>query len=161
MQIEQLADQIMRQIDRANMLYHRLILVVAPSDAGKTKALQEIAKRNGFRYLNVNLELSRRLLDLTERQRTLQVSRVLSDIVGKDDDQAILLDNTEVLFDVSLKQDPLRCLQGLSRHRTVVSAWNGTIEHGYLIYAAPDHSGYRRYPASDLLVVSPHAPAES
>jgi ATPase family associated with various cellular activities (AAA) len=151
----------MRQIDQAAMLYHRLILVVAPSGAGKTKALQEVAKRAGVRCINVNLELSRQLLDFTERQRALQVSRVLSDIVGKHDEQVVLLDNMEVLFDVSLKQDPLRCLQGLSRHRTVVAAWNGTIEHGYLIYAAPDHPEYRRYPAGDLLVVSPPAPAES
>jgi hypothetical protein len=159
MQVEQLADQIMRQIDQAAMLYHRLILVVAPSGAGKTKALQEIAKRTGFRCINVNLELSQRLLDLTERQRILQIFRVLSDIVGKDDEQVVLLDNTEVLFDVSLKQDPLRCLQGLSRQTTVVAAWNGTIEHGYLIYAAPDHLEYRRYPAGDVLVVSPPVPA--
>src|SRR5918996_375483 len=159
MQAEQLTEQIMHQINQATTLYHRLILVVAPSGAGKTKALQEIAKQTGFRYINVNLELSRQLLDLTERQQALQVSRVLSDIVGKDDEQVVLLDNTEVLFDVSLKQDPLRCLQGLSRHNTVVAAWNGTIEHGYLIYAAPDHPEYRRYPAGDLLVVSPPVPA--
>jgi non-ribosomal peptide synthetase component F len=159
MQIEQLVEQIMHQIDQAAMLYHRLILVVAPSGMGKTKVLQGIAKRTRVRSLNVNLELSRRLLEFTERQRALQVSRVLSDIVGKDDEQIVLLDNTEVLFDVSLKQDPLRCLQGLSRHKTVVAAWNGTIEHGYLIYAAPDHPEYRRYPATDLLVVSPPVPA--
>jgi hypothetical protein len=103
MQAGQLAEQIMRQIDQAAMLYHRLILVVAPSGTGKTAVLKEIAKRTGFRYINVNLKLSRQLLDLTERQRTLQVSRVLSAIVGKDDEQAVLLDNTEVLFDVSLK----------------------------------------------------------
>jgi hypothetical protein len=159
MQVEQWAEQIMHQINQTAILYHRLILVVAPSGSGKTKVLQEVAKRTGGRYINVSLDLSRQLLDFTERQRTLQVSRVLSDIVGKDNEQAVLLDNTEVLFDVSLKQDPLRCLQGLSRHRTVVAAWNGTIDRGYLIYAAPDHPEYRRYPAGDLLVVSPPVPA--
>jgi hypothetical protein len=117
-----------------------------------------VAKRTGVRYINVNLELSRQLLDFTERQRTLQASRVLTDIVGMDDEQVVLLDNMEVLSDVSLKQDPLRCLQGLSRDRTVVAAWNDTIEQGYLIYAAPDHPEYRCYPAGDLLVVSPHVP---
>jgi non-ribosomal peptide synthetase component F len=159
MQVEQWAEQIMHQINQAAILYHRLILVVAPSGSGKTKVLQEVAKRTRGRYINVSLDLSRQLLDFTERQRTLQVSRVLSDIVGKDNEQAVLLDNTEVLFDVSLKQDPLRCLQGLSRQTTVVAAWNGTIEHGYLIYAAPDHPEYHRYPAGDLLVVSPPVPA--
>ena len=35
----------------------------------------------------------------------------------------ILLDNIEVIFDVALKQDPLRLLQRLSRNKTVVAAW--------------------------------------
>lgn len=73
MRIELWAEQITRQIDQAAMLYHRLILIVAPSGAGKTAVLQEVAKRTGFRHINVNLELSRQLLDLTERQRVLQV----------------------------------------------------------------------------------------
>jgi hypothetical protein len=94
MQVEQWAEQIMHQINQAAILYHRLILVVAPSGSGKTKVLQEVAKRTGGRYINVSLDLSRQLLDFTERQRTLQISRVLSDIVGKDNEQADLLDNT-------------------------------------------------------------------
>lgn len=103
----------------------------------------------------MNLELSRRLLDLTERQRSLQVSRLLSEIVGKDGDQVVLLDNLEILFDVSLKQDPLRLLQRISRNKTVVAAWNGSLENGYLTYATPDHPEYFRCMAQDLLVASP------
>jgi len=67
----------------------------------------------------------------------------------------ILLDNTEIIFDVGLKQDPLRLLQGLSRNKTVVAAWNGTIVEDFLIYAAPAHPEYRRYPTRDFLVASP------
>ena len=157
----ELSEQIIRRIDQAVELYHRLILVVAPAGAGKTAALQDVAKakHTGFRYINVNLELSRRLLDLTERQRSLQVPRLLSEIVGRGGDQVVLLDNIELLFDVSLKQDPLRLLQGISRNRTVVAAWNGTVADRFLIYARPGHPEYRRYPIDDLVVVSPEVPA--
>ncbi|MEN6474686.1 MAG: BREX-3 system P-loop-containing protein BrxF, partial [Syntrophaceae bacterium] len=41
--------------------------------------------------------------------------------------RVVLLDNIEILFDVSLKQDPLRLLQGLSRNTTLVAAWSGEI----------------------------------
>jgi adenylate kinase len=144
----------MRKIKQAAELYHRLMLVVAPAGAGKTTALLDIQDRTGAPLVNVNLELSRRMLDLTERQRALQLPRLLQDLVSKSEGETILLDNIEILFDVHLKQDPLRLLQGLSRNKTVVVAWNGSLVDGHLTYAVPDHPEYRRYPIRDFLVVT-------
>jgi ABC-type hemin transport system ATPase subunit len=67
------------------------------------------------------------MLDCTERQRTLQLPRLLSEIVSAFSAEVVLLDNIEILFDLSLKQDPLRLLQGLSRKQTVVAAWRGPL----------------------------------
>ena len=156
---EPLADQVMRKIKQAAELYHRLMLVIAPAGAGKTTALLDIQDRTGAPLVNVNLELSRRMLDLTERQRALQLPRLLQDLVSKSEGEMILLDNIEILFDVGLKQDPLRLLQGLSRNKTVVAAWNGTIVEDSLTYAAPAHPEYRRYPMRDFLVASPEVKA--
>ena len=111
---EPLADQIMRKVKQATELYHRLLLIVAPASAGKTTALQDVRDRTDAPIVNVNLELSRRMLDLTERQRALQLPYLLRVLVENGDDEMILLDNIEILFDVDLKQDPLRLLQGLS-----------------------------------------------
>src|SRR6266566_7385972 len=152
--VEPLVEQIIHTIDQAAQLYYRLILVVAPSGMGKTMALREVSKRLGFQYININLELSQRLLVLTERQRSLQVSRLLNEILEENDTQLVLLDNTELLFNTSLKQDPLRLLQGISRNRTIVASWNGSIENDHLTYARPDHPEYRRYPTTGLLVTS-------
>lgn len=156
---EPLVDQVMRKIDQAAELYHRLILVVGPPGTGKTSALREVKKRTGAPLINVNLELSRRMLDLTERQRVLQVPRLLAEILKEANGDRILLDNIEILFDVSLRQDPLRLLQGLSRSKTVVVAWNGSVESGHITYAVPDHPEYRRYPIHDLLIAGPEAMA--
>ncbi len=150
---ESLAEQIIHKIDQAAQLYYRLILVVASSGMGKTMALREFAKHTEFGYTNLSLELSQRLLGLTERQRSLQVFRLLNEIVEENGTQVVLLDNIELLFDTSLKQDPLRLLQGISRNRTVVASWNGSIENEHLIYAQPDHPEYRRYPTTDLLMI--------
>ena len=152
---DSLADQIMQKVGPAAGLYNRLVLVVAPTGAGKTSALQDVQNRTGVPLVNVNLELSRRMLELTERQRVLQLSRLLQEIISDGGDEAILLDNIEIIFDINLQQDPLRLLQGLSRNKTVVVAWNGTIVDDHLTYAAPDHPEYRRYPIRDFLVVSP------
>ena len=104
--------------------------------------------------VNINMELSRRLLDLTERQRALQLQRVLDQVVAQREGDVVLLDNIEILFDVGLRQDPLRLLRGLSRNRTIVVTWGGSIEDGHLVYAEPHHPEYRRYAAGDLLVAN-------
>ena len=153
--MEPLSDQIIGKINQAAEIYHRLILVIAPSGGGKTEALQEVQKRTGTPLINVNLELSRRMLDLTERQRALQLPRLLGDIVASASGEAVLLDNIEILFDPHLRQDPLRLLQGLSRNKTIIAAWNGSFVNGYITYAKPDHPEYRRYPASSILIINP------
>lgn len=149
---EPLADQVIRNIKQAAELYHQLILVVAPAGAGKTTALNDVRDHTGAPLVNVNFELSRKMLELTERQRVLQLPRLLREIVDNSDGEMILLDNIEVIFDVGLKQDPLRLLQGLSRNMIVVATWSGNIVEGSLTYAVPDHPEYRRYPMRDFLV---------
>lgn len=156
---EPLADRVIKRIGQAAKVYHRLVMLVAPAGAGKTAALQDVHERTAAPLINVNLELSRRMLDLTERQRALQLPRLLAEIVGASAADVVLLDNVEVLFDVLLKQDPLRLLQGLSRNKTVVAAWSGSIDGEHMVYATPDHPEYKRYPLRDFLVVNPEAVA--
>ena len=150
------ADRIVGGISQAAALYYRLVLVVGPSGAGKTPALRAVRDRTGAPLTNVGLELSRQMLNLTARQRTLRLPRLLQEIVehGADPRVAVLLDNTEILFCADLEQDPLRLLQGLSRNRTVVAAWNGAITAGRLRYATPDHAEHRHYPVRDFLAVN-------
>ncbi len=156
---EPLADRVIKRIGQAAKVYHRLVMLVAPAGAGKTAALQDVHERTAAPLINVNLELSRRMLDLTERQRALQLPRLLTEIIGASAADVVLLDNIEVLFDVALKQDPLRLLQGLSRNKTVVAAWSGSIDGEHMVYATPDHPEYKRYPLRDFLVVNPEAVA--
>ena len=85
---------------------------------------------------------------------------MLGEIAGAASSDVVLLDNVEILFDVTLRLDPLQCLRGLARNRTVVVAWNGTLtsngeHHSQLSYAEPGHPEYRRYSANDLVVMSP------
>ena len=147
--------QLTAQIRRARGLYHRLVLLAGPGGSGKTAAMHRAAERTGGHLLNLNLELSRRLLDLdlTEHQRALRVPRVLEDILGRDM-SPVLLDHIELIFDPAFQQDPLGLLKALSRHRTVVAAWSGMVDDGYLTYAVPGHREFRRYPKSGLTVVT-------
>jgi hypothetical protein len=153
MSAESLGEEILQKMKEAGQLYHRLTLVVGPPGSGKTRGLHHVKDITGAPLINVNMELSKRMLDLTERQRCLQIARLLDEIVKEAASEVVLLDNLEILFNVDLQQDPLRLLQGMSRNRTVVATWNGSIENNRLIYAAPEHPEYRKYPVTDLLTV--------
>ena len=153
MLVESFVDQVLQKIEQAPSLYYRLILLVGPTGSGKTASLRALEVKTGAPLLNINLELSRRMLDLTERQRPLAASNLLSDILASQNASLVLLDNIELLFDKSLQLDPLRLLLGLSRNITLIVAWNGAIEHDQLIYATPDHPDYHRYPVRDFLFV--------
>jgi type IV secretory pathway ATPase VirB11/archaellum biosynthesis ATPase len=143
---------VVEKIGHADSLYHRLVLVVGPEGSGKTTALRDVAERIDAARINVSLELSRRLLDLTERQRRIRVPMLLGGVVAKTEGTVVLLDNVELLFDTALRQDPLRLLQRLSRRRTVVATWNGSMAGGHIVYAVPGHPEYRRYPVDGVLV---------
>ena len=154
MTYEHAVKQVLSSIGEASGLYHRLVLLIAPSGKGKTKVLQEVSRQSGVAVVNLNLELSRMMLELTQRQRVLELPRILNEIIAEAANHVVIFDNTEMLFDINLKQDPLRLLQGASRNRTVVASWNGAIDNGYITYAAPGHPEYRRYSVHGVLFTS-------
>lgn len=143
-------DELMQMIETARDLYHRLVLVVAPSGAGKTAALQAVAQARGVPCMNVNLDLSKRMLDLTTRQRAIYAAALLREKVEEDGRKVAVLDNLEILFDRSLQLDPLRVLKDLGRQVTVVASWNGRLDAHGLTYGDPDHPEYRLYPPSEI-----------
>jgi ribose 1,5-bisphosphokinase PhnN len=63
---EPLADRLIRAIDRAAGPYHRLVILVAPAGAGKTGTLRQVHERTAAPLINVNFEMSRRMLDTSK-----------------------------------------------------------------------------------------------
>lgn len=146
-------NRIKQSLGQAENLYHRLVLLVGKSGSGKTAALRGVAGELGTDLINVNLALSAKLIELTERQRTLRLSTLFGDVVEEAGTVA-LLDNIEILFDHGLRQDPLRLLQSVSRNRCVVASWNGAVTGSKLTYAVSGHPEYRSYDAADALIVN-------
>ena len=150
---ENIHNTLIQSIQAVEGLYYRLILLVGKTGSGKTRVLRKLAETVGSSVVNVNLALSSELLELTAKQRSLRLPGILDQIA--DQAQApVVLDNLEIHFDKDLQQDPLRLLQGISRNRTLVASWNGSISSGRLLYAEPGHPEYRSYDTVDALIVS-------
>jgi len=146
---------LLEKTEQARKLYHQLVLVVAPPECGKTNVLNDLQLETKAPLINVSLELAKELLELSKKQRALQAGNVLKNIIMAESSTLILLDNTEILFEPCLKQDPLRLLQKMSRNKTIVASWSGTIEDRYLTYAKPGYKEFQKYPANDLLYIHP------
>jgi ATPase family associated with various cellular activities (AAA) len=134
--------------------YYKLVLAVGPPRSGKTAALAMVAQQRSWARLNVNLRLSERLLELTQKQRKVRVAAILDEIVLAEQSSVVILDNIEMLFAQGLEQAPLRLLRGLSRNLTIIAAWPGTIDRGGLTYAEPGHPEARRYVSPQACIVS-------
>lgn len=144
--------KIKRSLQAAEGLYHRLVLLVGETGSGKTGVLRGIAEEFGSSVINLNLEISKVLLELTARQRSLKLPEILDQIVGNSH-SPVILDNLEILFDKGLQQDPLRLLERISRNSSVVASWNGQIVAKKLMYAEMGHPEYRAYDCFDALIV--------
>jgi hypothetical protein len=142
-------------VETARAAYHKLVLLVGAPGSGKTHHLRSFASQSSLPYLNVNLSLSQRMLELTRGQRARKAEGLFEEMIAHAaEGGAVVLDNLELLFDATLQVDPLRLLQKVSRNTLVVASWNGTYQGGTLTYAEPHHPEYRSYGNVDAIVVS-------
>jgi hypothetical protein len=116
--------------------------------------LQSVAHQNGCQIVNVNMELSKKMLELTRMQRSRQVERLLKEVISAAPGDVVLLDNLEILFDTGLEVEPLRLLQISSRNRTIVASWSGTYVGGTLTYAEPGHPEFVQFKQVDAVVIA-------
>ena len=151
---QSLSEMVIEQIRNAKKRYNQLILTISSYDSKATDFLLDLSKKNQYPYINVNLTLSQALLDYSTKERISKVIPVLEELVSEKEAEAILLDNIEILFEPSLKQDPLRCLEHLSRNQTIVANWPGIYSNGTLAYSELGHPEYKFYSAVDTLIVN-------
>jgi|26BtaG_2_1085354.scaffolds.fasta_scaffold03761_3 hypothetical protein len=133
-------------------LYHRLVLIVGEKNAC-SRIIHETAESYGKQPININLDLSEKLLQLNHKKRQLKLQNLMWNLV-KDEKEIVFLTDTEILFDSSLQQDPLKILQEVSRNIRVVAYWGGEVNNTKLVYAIPNHSEYREYSSNDVVFIN-------
>ena len=154
--INERLDGLIDQLQAFPELYrHRLIVVVQGITDDDRFSLNHFARGHDLQYININLELSRRLLEVPQQQWPTKVFRLLSDeIVGRSSASAVALEHIEVLFDPALQVNPVDCLLQLARYRLVIARWKGTCDDRHLVYAEPGHPEFCQHPTEDIQVLS-------
>lgn len=141
-------------ISRAELSYYKLIIVVGKSGSGKTTLLRRISEELHIPLLNLGLELSRRLLSLTNKQRKLMAAEIIEEILDEQDGPTLVIDNTEFIFDPNLKLNPSGLLKNISRNRLLVWSWNGEQDGDQLIYSYAGHPEYHRIPSNEFITIT-------
>lgn len=149
----EVATKLETAIEQAASQYYRLVILAGAPGSGKTAALHAVAQKFGHPIVNVNFELSKRMLELTRSQRSRQVERLLKEVIADVPGDVVLLDNVEILFDTALEVEPLRLLQVSSRNQTIVASWNGSYRDGTLMYAEPGHPEFNQFKQTDAVVI--------
>ena len=145
-------DRLDRLVGDVAALHSKLIVIVGASGAGQSALLANLGGRHDAHVLNVSSELSRRLAVRHTKQRALAVPTVLRDLADEHAAKDILLlDNIELLFDRTLRLDPLDLLKQLARSRRVVAVWPGELRDGRLIYAEMGHPEHQDYGLEGLV----------
>lgn len=137
-------------VDEVGALQSKLVLLIGSSRLGKSALLHTLAKNRGVTPLNVGAELGSRLAGMPQRQRHLQTTTILRELVDQHaPGDLLLLDNLELLFDRSLQLDPLDLLKHHAHAKRVVAVWPGELQGdaktGRLTYADMGHPEHQDY----------------
>ncbi len=136
-------------VEDAATLQCKLILLVGPPGCGKTALLKRYAEQHVTSVLSVGSVLARKLAPVPRNNRHLLAGPLLREAAEKNQaaSSPTLVDNIELLFDASLKLNPLALLKRLAQARVIVAVWPGELRHTErgprLIYAEPGHPEYR------------------
>lgn len=134
----------------------KLIVLAGPRGSGKTNLLRELGDKLGVQPLNVNLELGRRLSATSQAGRGFSAGQLLREIADneREEDDLLLLDNLELLFDRGLQINPLDLIKRLAHSKRVVAVWPGELRGNRLYYAEMTHSEYRDYDADGVVALA-------
>ncbi len=151
-----IADHILEKLAFVNQQFYRLLLIVGTSERDRENILNHVSKKIHAPVVNINLDVSRQLLELPEKQRPLNAAKILDSIIKSKTKNTLIFKNIELLFNAALKTDPLRLFKNISRTKTLIIGWNGFIQGSSLIYADPGHPDYKKYLADDLNIINLH-----
>ena len=146
-----------RLVDEIGTLHSKLILLIGAPRTGKSLLLNALATKRQIKPLNVGVQLGNRLTNIPCKQRQLQTNAIFRELADQyAHGDLLLIDNIELLFDRTLKLNPLDLLKRQAHARRVVAVWPGEIGNGRLTYAEIGHPEYQDYGLDGLIPFEIH-----
>jgi len=117
----------------------------------KAKEIQEA----GIALLNISRELSSSLMTLSASERSRFSQKWLVDRLADFQNGPVLCTCPDLLFEPSLKIDPLSLFRQAARIRQIIVLWPGEYSTNTLSYAVPEHQHFQTWKLTDSLLRQP------
>ncbi len=150
-------DRLDRVVEDSSTLHSKLVLLIGEPGEGKSKLLRQLAVRRKANVLNIGTTLGRELLTVPRTRRHLRVAEIFRGLADDLAGQGILLvDNIELLFDRTLKLNPLDLLRRQAQSRRTIAVWPGCVRGNRLTYAETGHPEHQDYAIDGLVPFTVH-----
>lgn len=143
-------NQLNQSIQRLDKQYYKQIYI---SEYIRGNSVRAFSEQNNLPFINVNLELTKKLQMIPEHRRKFKVSELLNEIINAENSSIVCIDYFELLFEPSLQQIPFELFKNISRNKTLIIAWRGIIDKTHFIYAGPGHPEYKKYPIDEIIFI--------
>ena len=134
---------------------HTCLLLVSPDVRKLRDAAYALLPVYDWPHLSVGRELSAVLLSETPQRRPRAADQWIRAALSGMAPGPALCTEIDLLFEPTLKLDPLRLMRDVGKLTRLLVAWPGSYADQVLTYAVPEHSHYRtwRKPGVDIVVL--------
>ena len=132
------------------------MLLVHPETDVLTKTVDELVNNYELPNLDIGMTLSEVLLPIKLGERSRFVRTWLGKEISDFSSNPILVTNIDLLFEPSLKLDPLQLFRGIGRRGMVIVMWPGEFDGSNLSYAVPEHRNYQIWQNPDFQIFRLH-----
>lgn len=131
---------------------HTCLLLVHPEVCKLEDAANELLLVYKWPCLSVGRELSTVLLSETPQLRSRAARQWMKTHLREMAPGPVLCTSIDLLFEPTLRLDPLALMRDVSRVTRLVVTWPGSYVDNVLAYAVPGHSHYRTWRRPEVFI---------
>jgi hypothetical protein len=142
--------ELQADLARARSEHYRLVWLAGGTDSERSSLLRALAEAEDGVFVEVGKKLSAALLEVPAPLRTASVEECFAACLGESSCPVTCLNHLEILFESSLRINPVTLVKRASRHALIVAAWPGVVDGHGLTFGSPDHPTFMELTRQEL-----------
>lgn len=142
--------ELQADVARARREHFKLVWVAGGTAPARSILLRGLADAEDGICVEVGRILSEALIEIPAPLRTASMDQCFAGCIAAPSGALTCLDHLEILFEPSLKINPVQLVRSASRHALLVASWPGRAESNRLVFGPPDHPARTQVAHRDL-----------